>query len=103
MVCVLRTRGLAMENSITELIAVMAFVSEQRIVAVTNGLRQIGDIGTDILVLGVLAVVAAAFVTGMRRFRIGVTAAVSVAGGDAIAHALKQVIQRPRPAGDLTA
>ncbi|WP_169811426.1 phosphatase PAP2 family protein [Nocardia anaemiae] len=81
---------------------IMRAVSAGRADAVTQVIQGIGNAGMRIEVLEVVALAAVLAVVATRSWRVGGIAAASLLLGDLIAHWLKQVVRRPRPAGDLT-
>ncbi|WP_433755067.1 phosphatase PAP2 family protein [Nocardia sp. CA-135398] len=81
---------------------IMRAVSAGRADAVTQVIQGIGNAGMRIEVLEVVALAAVLAVVATRSWRVGGIAAASLLSGDLVAHWLKQVVRRPRPAGDLT-
>lgn len=82
--------------------SIMRVVSVRRADAVTQVIQGIGNAGMRIEVLEIVALAGVLAVVATRSWRVGGIAAASLLLGDFIAHWLKQVVRRPRPAGDLT-
>ncbi|MFI6365448.1 phosphatase PAP2 family protein [Nocardia sp. NPDC050630] len=82
--------------------SIMRVISVRRTDAMTQVIQGIGDAGMRIEVLEIGALAGVFAVVATRSWRVGGIAAASLLLGDFIAHWLKQVVRRARPAGDLT-
>jgi undecaprenyl-diphosphatase len=79
----------------------MRFVSAHRTPGMTEFATDVMNAGGDRLVIGACALVALVLVVAFRAGRMGVAGVAALAVATLLAPALKDVVERPRPAGAL--
>lgn len=80
----------------------MRYLGEHRTPGFTRFALGVMNAGADLRVLGACALVALVLAVAFRAWRPALGGVVAVVAASVIASALKDVIQRPRPAGALT-
>jgi membrane-associated phospholipid phosphatase len=81
---------------------IMTLVAAHRDAALTEFSRALCEAGTNTGVLLLITVAVTATLAARRAWRLGITLAAALVAADLIAHLLKLLIERPRPAGELT-
>ena len=80
----------------------MRYLAEHRTTWFTRFATDVMTAGTDLRLLGWAALVALALAVVFRAWRAALAGVVALAAASLLVSALKDVVQRPRPAGALT-